>query len=80
MTRIEKLQLSNKTISWLSREIAEVQYYINCIKNDKEVNDKKGIINPYDLRDIDYLETRLEELHNRSEFEVRNLKKLKKQR
>ncbi|NBO98729.1 MAG: hypothetical protein EBU90_01195 [Proteobacteria bacterium] len=75
MNKAEQLQISHDTIKWLSEEITEVEHTIKKIKANAGLSEDEKEL--YDTSDLDDLETRLDELNQRSCFEAKNLKKLK---
>ncbi len=75
MNKAEQLQISHDTIKWLSEEITEVEHVIKKIKANAGLSEEEKEL--YDTSDLDDLETRLDELNQRSCFEAKNLKKLK---
>ncbi len=77
MTKIEKIKLSHLTIDWLSHEITEVEHIINKLKTPEKMTKEDHEL--YDSTDLDFLETRLNELNQRSVFETKNLKRLRMQ-
>jgi hypothetical protein len=76
MSKAEQLKISHETVKWLSEEITEVEYTIKRIKNNSNLSPDDKLI--YDTSDLDHLESKLLELNQRSAFEVKNLKHIKK--
>ena len=75
MSKVEHIKLSHSVIEWLSHETTEVEHIIKKLKNTALLTPEDREL--YDCTDLDYLETRLDELNKRSAFEARNLKKLR---
>jgi uncharacterized coiled-coil protein SlyX len=75
MTKAEKLQISNLTLNWLSQQVTEIQFYLDKIRKSEDLSSDDYL---YDESDLDNLEIRLNELNARTEFEAKNLKKIKK--
>jgi cell division protein FtsB len=75
MSKNEKIQLSHSVIEWLSSEITEIEHIIKKLKNTDLLTAEDREI--YDSDDLDYLESKLDELNRRSTFEEKNLKMLR---
>ena len=75
MSKNEKIQLSHSVIEWLSSEITEIEHIIKKLKNTDLLTAEDREI--YDSDDLDYLESKLDELNKRSVFEAKNLKRLR---
>jgi hypothetical protein len=75
MTKREKLQISNTTINFLGKEIADITYIIARIKQTTHIEGYQ--VGGYGIEDIDRLEIKLKELNGRSLFESRNIKSIK---
>jgi hypothetical protein len=75
MNKKQKLQLCNTTIIWLSKEVAEVSYIIERLKKTSHI--KGYTVGQYSMDDIDILEYKLKELNCRSDFESRNIKRIR---
>jgi hypothetical protein len=76
MNKAEQLKISHETVEWLSEEITEVEYIIKKIKGNSDLSPDDKLV--YDTSDLDYLESKLLELNQRSAFEVKNLRHIKK--
>lgn len=75
MNKNEKIQLSYSVIEWLSKEVTDIEHIVRKLRNPKLLNTEDKEL--YDIDDLDHLEMRLDELDKRSDFEVKNLKRLK---
>ena len=75
MSKTEKIKLSHITIDWLSHEITEVEHIIKKLKKPELLTEEDKEL--YDFDDLDYLEIRLNELNQRTNFETKNLKMLR---
>jgi hypothetical protein len=75
MSKNEKIQLSYSVIEWLSKEVTDIEHIIRKLRNPNLLTDEDREL--YDIDDLDHLEMRLDELNRRSDFEAKNLKRLK---
>ena len=75
MSKTEKIKLSHITIDWLSHEITEAEHIIKKLKKPELLTEEDKEL--YDFDDLDYLEIRLNELNQRTNFETKNLKMLR---
>lgn len=75
MNKIQKLQLSNEVVCWLSKETAQIQYIIKRLKDTAHI--KGYLVGGYSINDIELLEEKIKELECRSSFESRNIKKIR---
>jgi len=75
MSKNEKIQLSYSVIEWLSKEVTDIEHIIKKIRNPNLLTKEDREL--YDVDDLDNLEMRLDELNRRSDFEAKNLKRLK---
>jgi hypothetical protein len=58
----------------LSKEVTDIENYIKLINESKDLSSDEYL---YDESDLDFLETKLDELERRTDFEAKNLKHLK---
>jgi uncharacterized coiled-coil protein SlyX len=75
MNKRQKLQMSNEVVCWLSKEITQVKYIIERLKETSHI--KGYMVGEYDADDLNYLEEKVKELECRSGFESRNIKKIR---
>jgi hypothetical protein len=75
MNKEEKLQISNNVICWLSKETTKVKHIIRRLEDTLHI--EGYMVDGCSADDLDLLNEKLKELECRTDFETRNINRIR---